>query len=103
MLQTIRKFFGLKPAPNYKLLIQQQAIIIDVRSKSEFNGGHINNAINIPVDQIHDAVQKFNKNQIIITCCASGIRSAAAKNALTAKGFTQVYNGGGWRRLQSKI
>ena len=103
MLQTIRSLLGLKPAPNFKLLMQHQAIIIDVRSKAEYNNGHINTAINIPVNQIDEALYKFDKNQIIITCCASGIRSVAAKNILIEKGFTQVYNGGGWRRLQSKL
>jgi phage shock protein E len=104
MLQTIRKLLGLKPAINYKLLVQQQAIIIDVRSKTEFNGGHIDGAINIPVDKIKTTIDTLkNKNQIIITCCASGIRSASAKAILLANGYTKVYNGGGWRKLQSNI
>jgi rhodanese-related sulfurtransferase len=44
-----------------------------------------------------------DKNQPIITCCASGMRSASAKSILQSNGFTQVYNGGGWSSLQNKI
>ena len=44
-----------------------------------------------------------DKNRPIITCCASGARSAMAKRLLKSQGYTQVYNGGGWNRLQSKI
>jgi rhodanese-related sulfurtransferase len=48
-------------------------------------------------------LQKLNKDTIIITCCASGMRSASAKNILKSNGFTNVYNGGGWSTLQSKL
>jgi rhodanese-related sulfurtransferase len=44
-----------------------------------------------------------DKNKPIITCCASGMRSASAKSILVANGFTQVHNGGGWNSLQNKI
>ncbi|HEY4629318.1 MAG TPA: rhodanese-like domain-containing protein, partial [Flavobacterium sp.] len=39
----------------------------------------------------------------IITCCASGMRSASAKSILKSSGFTKVYNGGGWSSLKNKI
>jgi rhodanese-related sulfurtransferase len=46
---------------------------------------------------------KLKKDETIITCCASGMRSASAKSLLQSKGFLKVYNGGGWSSLQSKI
>ena len=44
-----------------------------------------------------------NKDQAIITCCASGIRSAGAAKLLSAKGYTNVVNGGGWSSLEGKL
>ncbi|MBL0068394.1 MAG: rhodanese-like domain-containing protein [Chitinophagaceae bacterium] len=44
-----------------------------------------------------------DKNKTIITCCASGMRSASAKNILQAAGYLNVHNGGGWYSLQQKV
>ncbi len=104
MINTLKNLFGLGPAVNYAELVKQGAIILDVRSKGEFSGGHIKGSINIAVDQLSNNLSKLkDKNAPIITCCASGMRSAAAKNILKANGYTQVYNGGGWSSLQYKI
>jgi phage shock protein E len=104
MIQFLRKLFGLGPATNYAQLVKDGAIIVDVRSKGEFDGGHINGSINIPVDQIANNLSKLkDKNKTIITCCASGMRSAVAKNTLKSNGYAQVYNGGGWSGLERKL
>ncbi|MFQ3333291.1 MAG: phage shock protein E, partial [Flavobacteriales bacterium] len=44
-----------------------------------------------------------DKDQAIITCCASGIRSAGAQKLLSSKGYTNVVNGGGWSNLERKL
>lgn len=104
MITFLKRILGLGPATNYKALLQQGAIIIDVRSKGEYNSGHIQNSLNIPVDALRQNLGKLkDKNQIIITCCASGMRSASAKSILKANGFSEVYNGGGWASLKSKL
>jgi phage shock protein E len=104
MIDTIKKLFGFGPKEEYAQLVKQGAIIIDVRSKGEFAGGHIKGSVNIPVDQLGSHIAKLkSKNKPIITCCASGMRSASAKSFLMSKGFTEVYNGGSWRSLQNKI
>ena len=104
MLQAIKKLFGIGPKADYGELVKQGAIIIDVRTKGEYAGGHIKNAINVPLDQLGSGLSKFkDKNKIIICCCASGMRSGSAANILKSKGYTQVYNGGGWRGLDNKI
>ncbi|WP_434037794.1 rhodanese-like domain-containing protein [Formosa sp. 4Alg 33] len=59
-------------------------------------------AQNMPLNHVSTACSKLNKSKTIITCCASGMRSAQAKKVLTANGFTAV-NGGGWSSLQGKI
>jgi rhodanese-related sulfurtransferase len=48
-------------------------------------------------------VKLKDKNKTIITCCASGMRSATAKGILQSNGYVNVYNGGGWNSLQNKL
>ena len=104
MIQTIKNLLGFGPKADYAELVKQGAIILDVRSKSEYAGGHIKGSINISVDTLNNNLSKLkDKNKTIITCCASGMRSASAKNVLKSNGYTQVHNGGGWSSLQNKI
>lgn len=104
MITIIKKLFGIGPQVNYAELVQQGALILDVRSKGEYAGGHIKGSINISVDSLNNNLNKLkNKEQTIITCCASGMRSASAKSILKSQGYTKVYNGGSWSSLQSKI
>lgn len=104
MFDTIKKMLGFGPATNYAELIKNGAIIVDVRTKGEYSSGHIKGSINIPLDVLGSSLSKFkDKNQTIITCCASGMRSASAKGILQSNGYQSVYNGGGWSSLNSKI
>ena len=104
MFEAIRNLFGAGPKANYAQLVKNGAIILDVRSKEEFESGHVKGSINIPVDQLRGNLNKFkNKSKPIITCCASGMRSASAKAFLISMGYTEVYNGGGWHSLQNKL
>jgi len=85
-------------------MLANGGIIIDVRSSGEFFGGHIENSLNIPLGDLPDKLDYLkDKNQPIITCCASGMRSAGAAKLLSAKGYTNVVNGGGWFSLESKL
>lgn len=102
MLEAIKKILGIGPKADFKELVKKGAIIIDVRSKGEFQGGHIKGAINIPLDRIQSEASKLKRDKAIITCCASGMRSSSAKSILQSKGF-EVYNGGGWSSLNSKL
>lgn len=103
MINALKNLFGLGPKVDYAELVKQGAIILDVRSKGEYQGGHIKGSINIPVDTLSKNLNTMKKDKPIITCCASGMRSASAKNILKSNGFTEVYNGGGWMSLQNKI
>ena len=104
MINTIKQILGFGPKVDYAELVKQGAIILDVRSPGEYSGGHIKGSINISVDSLRANLSKLkNKNTPIITCCASGMRSASAKSILKSNGFVEVYNGGGWSSLQSKI
>jgi phage shock protein E len=104
MIPFLRKLFGLGPTTDYTQLVKDGAIILDVRSRVEFDGGHIEGSINMPVDSIANNLNKLkDKNKTIITCCASGMRSAAAKSVLKSNGYAKVINGGGWSSLQGKL
>ena len=104
MINRLKKLFGIGANVNCSELLQNGAIIVDVRSKAEYLSGHIKDSINIPVDTLRNNLLKLkDKNQPIVTCCASGMRSAAAKSILKSSGFTKVYNGGGWSSLKNKI
>ncbi len=103
MINALKKIFGIRPKTDYAELIKQGALILDVRSPGEFKQGHIKNALNTPLPELSKHISKIDNDRIIITCCASGIRSASAKSILKSNGFTNVHNGGGWSSLQSKL
>ena len=103
MFESIKNVLGLEKT-DYTQLVKAGAIIVDVRTKGEFAGGHIRGSINISLDKLGSNLPQLRKkNKPVITCCASGIRSASAKRLLKANGFTEVYNGGAWMSLQNKI
>ena len=104
MIDSLKALFGFGPTIDYKLLKEQGAFILDVRSKGEYSAGHIKGSVNIPVDTLSQNLSKLkDKNRPIITCCASGMRSVTAKSILKANGYTIVHNGGGWSRLERKL
>jgi phage shock protein E len=103
MINTLKKLFGLGPKVDYAALIKQGSIILDVRSPAEYKQGHIKGSINAPLNELSKHISKLKKETAVITCCASGMRSASAKSILKSNGFTQVYNGGSWSSLQNKI
>ena len=87
------------PPEQAHALVDDGAALIDVRSPEEFGAGHIEGARNIPVGEIGArAVEVGDKDAPVVVYCRSGIRSAKAKSALEAAGFTQVHNLGGMSR-----
>ncbi|WP_026706779.1 rhodanese-like domain-containing protein [Flavobacterium frigidarium] len=103
MITFLKKILGVGPATKYAELMQQSAVILDVRSPAEFKQGHIKGALNMPLNELEKLVSKIKKDSIVITCCASGMRSASAKNILKNSGYEKVYNGGNWSSLNNKI
>lgn len=98
------KLFGATEASfDVRALMQKGAVIIDVRTPSEFNSGHIEGSLNIPLDQIGVKIAFLqNKKAPVITVCRSGARSGAAAGVLKNNGI-EVYNGGAWDSLQSQL
>ena len=75
-------------------LMNQGALLVDVRSKAEFDGGHIIDARHVPHDAMAESAETLKrfKDKVVITCCESGMRSGAAARALKAQGFSKVVN-----------
>ncbi len=103
MFDSIKQMLGFGTPVDFPELLQRKAQIIDVRTAGEFEGGHIKGSVNIPLQILDRHLSKISRDKPVITCCASGMRSASAKRLLEAKGFSEVVNGGGWAGLQSRL
>ena len=74
-------------------LINQDAMIIDLRNKEAYSRGHIVNAKNIPLDEFdakRKSIQKF-KSKPVVAVCDSGISSTKIVNTLRQAGFENVF------------
>lgn len=100
MLEKIKEMLGLGSSVDMGTLISQGAVIVDVRTPAEYAGGHIKHSLNIPLNALGAHMNKLDKTKPIITCCASGMRSASAKSFLKSNGFNDVHNGGSWLSLK---
>ena len=69
-------------------------IIIDVRTREEFAEGHVENAFNIPYDEINDLID-IDKDTILFVYCKSGTRSKLAADSLINLGY-EVYDLGAY-------
>ena len=103
MIEGIKKIFDFGKSTDFATLMKNGAQIIHVRTPGEFSSGHIHGSVNIPLGDLKEQLKKIKKDKPVITCCASGMRSANAKSILLAHGFSEVYNGGGWSSLENKI
>ena len=103
MIDFIKNVFRIGPKVNFNEIVQNGATIIDVRTIVEYRNGHVQDSVNIPLHKLTRHIPKLSQEKPIITCCASGSRSAAAKRILKSYGFTEVHNGGSWMNLQNKM
>jgi rhodanese-related sulfurtransferase len=74
------------PSPNQ--------LILDVRNQSEYDMGHLYNAVLVPLYELNDSINelKTHLNSQVIVYCASGVRSAKASQILADAGFTNINN-----------
>ena len=80
-----------------KLMKENEYIIVDVRTKSEYDESHIKDAINIPHDDIDENIT-IDKDKIIFVYCASGMRSNVAYKKLSSYGY-EVYDLGSFNTI----
>lgn len=79
-----------------ELIINNQAILVDVRTVDEYNDNHIEGAANLPVDELDDNVDNTikSKDSYVIVYCKSGARSHEAYEKLVSLGYKNVYDFG---------
>lgn len=77
-------------------LLQSGAIVIDVRTPSEYAQASNALSINMPLAELSNRISKLDKNKTIVLCCASGARSAMAVGIFKSNGFKNVINAGAW-------
>lgn len=84
-------------------MIEQGALVVDVRTPGEFKSGHLPGAKLIPINQVSARINEFgaDKNRPVVVYCHSGSRSGKAEGILKQNGFTNVHNGGGYSALMS--
>ena len=99
-------FFGLgnnKDTEKVSEYLQNEAVVIDVRTPAEFAEGHVEGSLNIPLHDISNSIEGIKKyNKQIITCCRSGARSGSAATILNNNGIDTI-NGGPWQNVAQYV
>lgn len=93
----MNNFKMIKAVEAKKIMDNNNCKILDVRTEEEFNEGHIDNAILLPLDKINDKVEEVfkDKNETILVYCRSGVRSKQAAQIMSKKGYTNILEFGG--------
>ena len=83
----------------------QDPLIIDVRSPMEFATGHVDGAVNLPLDRFVDAYAQLIQDTArpVVVYCASGARSGQAVQYLIAQGYANVVNGISCHHVASRL
>ncbi|MBK8502854.1 MAG: rhodanese-like domain-containing protein [Saprospiraceae bacterium] len=82
---------------------QSKATVIDVRERFELFMGKVEGSVNIPLGNISKSLDQLkDMAKPLIFVCASGNRSGQAVAYLQSLGWTDVYNGGGWKSYKQK-
>jgi rhodanese-related sulfurtransferase len=91
--ERIQKFAALSAAQAVRLM-NQGALIIDLRPQEAFEAGHIGEARNVPAADLESKAESLKKwrDRTVITYCDSGVSGAGAARTLAKLGFTKVFN-----------
>ncbi len=86
---SAQQLLSIKNAPKAPPIV-----VLDVRSAEEFADGHIENAINIPHDQIENRLNELSqyKNTLVVVHCRSGRRAQVAESILKANDFSRLHH-----------
>ncbi len=100
MASFFSNLFKTQERVDFQELLQNGALLVDVRSHDEYKSGHAKNSINIPLDKLESNLSKLPSNKNIIVVCQSGMRSRSAASFLKSRGYEHVYNGGSWSNFR---
>ena len=93
-LQSPQIGYGDVTVEDAKSLIESRPnlIILDVRTQEEYDDGHIEGALLIPVSELENRLDELEKNSEILVYCRTGNRSSTAVNILKQNGFTKIFH-----------
>jgi rhodanese-related sulfurtransferase len=95
--------FGTDTSGAVKELLDKGAVIVDVRTPGEFQGGHVSGSKNYPLQDLPNKVDELKKmGKPLVLCCASGNRSGQAAGFLKSRGI-ECENGGGWMQVNNLV
>jgi phage shock protein E len=99
------KRFSQVSAAKAQECMKAGAAVIDVRSRQEFESGHLPGALNIPLDQLAEGIGRAvpEKTRPILLHCLSGGRSGIAQLNLKRMGYTDVHNLGSYARARKLL
>jgi rhodanese-related sulfurtransferase len=75
--------------------LEQGADLVDVREPAEYHDGHVPSAVNLPMGQLNARLGELDRKSPVHVVCASGNRSRAMTDVLTANGFDAINVAGG--------
>ncbi len=79
--------------------LEDNAVLIDVRTPQEFQAGSVPTAINIPLQEFPQHIDELKELDQIVVFCRTGNRSGQAKKMLNDTSYEPVLNGGAWTSL----
>ncbi len=101
----VLKRIGLISLQKARTHLKNGAILVDVRSTSEFKSRRLPGAVNVPLNDLHASARRHlpDKNKVLLLHCHSGSRSAMACRALKQMGYNKVFNLGSLGRAQRVV
>lgn len=101
MIGFLKNLFGKPDNTQLTKAIQDGAYMVDVRSPGEFSGGSVKGAVNVPLNNLPNELNKFKGKKGVVVFCRSGSRSGIAKGILEKNNITNVINGGTWQNVSN--
>ena len=84
--------FRQVPVTQVRSLVEEQAFIVDVREKGEYEAGHLKGSVNIPLSELRERTDEIPKDRPVYLHCRSSQRSYNALMALQGRGYENVVN-----------
>ena len=89
---------GFIPVEEAAALMDQGAIVVDVRTPGEWEEGHAEASLLLPLNELPSRFEELPKDKVLLMVCRSGGRSEQATQFLKAMGRERVFNLGPWQR-----
>lgn len=87
-----------------KKALREGALIVDVRTPREYDGGRIPESLNIPLERLSASDERLRGiKRPLVLVCSDGSRSREALQLLKSKGVKNLYHGGNWTRVMKLL